>query len=110
MEGGLYLGMMWRSRKALDLLHDPRLVLHSTICSSTGSEVEISLTGLAVEVHEPSLRGRYVRAVAERSAWPESRFHLFAVDIHAAGMVTYSHGEQLVRLWPQHVEHRRPYP
>ena len=29
--GRLYLGMMWRSRKALDLLRDPRCTLHSTL-------------------------------------------------------------------------------
>ena len=27
-DGQLYLGMMWRSRKALDLLRDPRCTLH----------------------------------------------------------------------------------
>jgi hypothetical protein len=28
-EGRLYLGMMWQSRKALDLLRDPRCVVHN---------------------------------------------------------------------------------
>ncbi|HEU4760187.1 MAG TPA: hypothetical protein VFT91_09440 [Dehalococcoidia bacterium] len=30
-EGELYLGMMWQSRKALDLLRDPRCVVHSAV-------------------------------------------------------------------------------
>ena len=29
--GRLYLGMMWQSRKALDLLRDPRCTVHSTV-------------------------------------------------------------------------------
>ena len=34
VEGRLYLGMMWRSRKALDLLRDPRCSIHSTVSKS----------------------------------------------------------------------------
>ncbi len=48
LDGQIYLGMMWRSRKALDLLRDPRLVLRNAICTSTGDEAEIILRGRAV--------------------------------------------------------------
>ena len=37
-DGQLYLGMMWRSRKVLDLLRDPRCTLHSTITDREASE------------------------------------------------------------------------
>ena len=47
LDGVLYLGMMWQSRKALDLLQDPRIAVHNTICTSTGDEVEFSLRGRA---------------------------------------------------------------
>ena len=30
-DGHLYLGMMWQSRKALDLLRDPRCTVHSVV-------------------------------------------------------------------------------
>ena len=30
-DGRLHLGMMWRSRKALDLLADPRCVVHAAV-------------------------------------------------------------------------------
>ncbi len=30
-DGQLYLGMMWQSRKALDLLRDPRCLVQSTV-------------------------------------------------------------------------------
>ena len=36
-EGQLYLGMMWQSRKALDLLRDPRCSLHSTVSDATAA-------------------------------------------------------------------------
>ncbi len=91
------------------MARDRRLVLRNAICSNIGAEVELSLTGLAVAVTEPDLHQRYVRAVAERTAWTEPDFHLFAVDIRGAALVAYAHGEQLVRVWPQGVERRRPY-
>src|SRR5215831_19899173 len=59
LDGVLYLGMMWQSRKALDLLHDPRLVLHNTVCTSTGDEVEFSLHGRAIEIRDPEVRRKY---------------------------------------------------
>jgi hypothetical protein len=36
--GQLLLGMMWRSRKALDLLRDPRCVVHSCVSDRMGTE------------------------------------------------------------------------
>jgi hypothetical protein len=109
MEGQLYLGMMWQSRKALDLLRDPRLLLRNAVCTSTGDEAEISLRGRAVEIHDPDLRQRYVAAVAERIAWQEPHFHLFAVQIESAALVQYGQGQQTLKLWPQGVEFSRSY-
>lgn len=109
LDGQIYLGMMWRSRKALDLLRDPRLVLRNAICTSTGNEAEIILRGRAVDIHEGEERGRYRDAVAMQIAWTEPRFHLFAVDIESAALIRYERGEQAVKLWPQDVEFRRPY-
>ena len=45
--GRLYLGMMWQSRKALDLLRDPRCTVHTTASDRHASEGEFSCTGLA---------------------------------------------------------------
>ena len=50
VDGNLYLGMMWRSRKALDLLRDPRCVVHSTVVDRKGSEGEFKVYGRAVEI------------------------------------------------------------
>lgn len=106
LDGVLYLGMMWQSRKALDLLHDPRLVLHNTVCTSTGDEVEFSLWGRAIEIHDPETRRRYR---SERTSWQEPHFHLFSLDIERAGLVEYGGGEQAVLVWPVGKAFRRPY-
>ena len=49
-DGHLYLGMMWQSRKALDLLRDPRCTVHSTISDRHGSEGEFKVYGIGREV------------------------------------------------------------
>jgi hypothetical protein len=109
VDGDLYLGMMWRSRKALDLLRDPRIVLRNAICTNTGSERELTLRGRAHEVRGPEARTRFVGAVSATTAWREPNFHLFAVDILSASLVEYGGGEQAVKLWPQRTEFRRRY-
>ena len=109
VEGDLYLGMMWRSRKALDLRRDPRLLIHNPICSNAGDEVEFSLRGQAIEVHDAEVRRRFAEAVAEKTTWKEPHFHLFAIDIHNAALVRYEHGEQLVKVWPGGPERRQRY-
>src|SRR6266480_278345 len=45
--GELYLGMMPRSTKALDLLRDPRCTVHSTTCDRAGTEGDFKLYGRA---------------------------------------------------------------
>jgi hypothetical protein len=107
VEGELLLGMMWRSRKAVDLLRDPRLVLHNAICSNTGGELEFSLHGRGEEVQDGDLRRRFVEA-SSRGVWREP-FHLFRVEIDSAAIVRYEAGEQYVRVWPGDVERRRTY-
>jgi hypothetical protein len=103
----LYLGMMWQSRKARDLLRDPRVLLHNAICSNTGNEVELSLRGRAVTVRDAETRRQYMAAVA--TPWQEPHFHLFAVDVESAALIRYEAGEQAVTLWPQGVAFKRPY-
>lgn len=109
LDGDLYLGMMWQSRKAIDLRRDPRLVIHNPICSNAGNEVEFNLNGHAIEVHDAESRVRFIEAVAETTTWQEPNFHLFAIDIDRAAVVRYERGEQLVRVWPGGTEHRRRY-
>jgi hypothetical protein len=105
--GDLLLGMMWRSRKAVDLLRDPRLVLHNAICSNTGDELEFSLHGRAEEVRDDTVRARFVEATGE--TWRGRELHLFRVEVESAAIVRYEAGEQYVHVWPSGVERRRTY-
>src|SRR5258705_4127913 len=85
------LGMMWQSPKALDLLRDPRIVVHSVVSERTGKEGDFKLYGRVVDVQDPDRRAAYRAAIKARIGWepPEPSYHLFAIDIDSAGFVTF---------------------
>jgi hypothetical protein len=100
VDGQLYLGMMWRSKKALDLLRDPRCLVHNTISNRNGAEGEFKLRGHAVDVQDADVRERYCQALYESIDWrPEEPYHLFSVDIDSASFVTYKDEEKFVKHW-----------
>ncbi len=100
-DGELFLGMMWQSRKALDLLRDPRCVVHSVVVNKDGKEGEVKLRCPAVDVRDPDHMERYCQALYEQTAWrPEGPFHLFTLDIGSAVFIKYlENGDQLVKEW-----------
>ena len=83
--GQLYLGMMWRSVKALDLLRDPRCVVHSTVSNRDGTEGEFKVYGRAVEVNDPEERRRFGDAVFAAIGFrpEEPEFHCFPISIES---------------------------
>jgi hypothetical protein len=91
VEGELMLGMMWRSPKALDLLRDPRCVIHSVVSDRMGTEGDFKLYGRAMDVQDPDTRARYRAAVKARINWEstEPEYHCFTVDVEAAGFVIF---------------------
>ena len=91
VDGELMLGMMWQSKKALDLLRDPRCLVHNTIANKDGTEGEIKLRGRAVNVDDPAKRERYGEELFKKINWrPEEPYHLFALDIHSVALVRSS--------------------
>src|SRR3990172_1631387 len=89
-EGELYLGMMWRSLKALDLRRDPRCAVNSAVIDKNDTAGEFKLRGRAVEVSEPETVDRYCRAVKEATGWcPEGPFHLFRIDVDSAVFIKH---------------------
>ena len=90
MSGHLILGMMWQSRKALDLLRDPRCVVHTCTKDRMGTEGDAKIYARAVDVHDPQLRQAYREAVRARIDWApdEPNFHAFSVDVVSAGFIT----------------------
>jgi Pyridoxamine 5'-phosphate oxidase len=108
----LLLGMMWRSMKALDLLRDARLAIHSAITNAEGNEGEFKLRGRAVELTEE----RYYQAIRERwGVQSSTRLHVFSIDIQSASFIAYDIGksEMIVKQWDLQQglkETRRTYP
>lgn len=93
--GELWFGMMPRSRKALDLLRDPRFSLLANPGEGTdmgGGDVRIS--GRAVEITDTGTVDRYAEA-----AGAPLPFHLFRVEPTEV-VRTFVEGEDLVvRTW-----------
>jgi hypothetical protein len=97
--GELFLGMMWRSWKARDLLRDPRCVLHSCTSDKSGKEGDFKLYGTAVDVQDDVLRAEYEEAVQARIQWtPPSPYNLFAIDVQSAGFVVFG-DERYALAW-----------
>lgn len=102
-EGELYLGMMWQSRKARDLLRDSRCLVHSAILDKNDTAGEFKLRGRAVAIEDSDQIERYCRALYEAIGWrPDGPFHLFALDIESAVHIRYLEtGDQVVMEWRQ---------
>jgi Pyridoxamine 5'-phosphate oxidase len=108
LDGVLWLSMMWQSRKAADLLRDPRILVHSVITGRDGGEGEFKVRGRAR--HEQDRRAclRFAQAVEANLGWyPEPEHsHLFAVSIDQVTYIRYESdtGDQYVATWPPPVE------
>jgi hypothetical protein len=99
-EGHLLFGMMWRSKKALDLLRDPRCVVHSVTVDRMGTDGDLKLYGRMEDVHDPGLRQAYRTAIRTRIDWEpdEPEFHLFSLDVESAGFAIFGE-EQYALAW-----------
>jgi hypothetical protein len=91
VDGELMIGMMPRSPKALDLLRDSRIVVHSVVTTRMGTDGDFKLYGRGVDVQDPQRRAAYRAAIKARIDWApdEPTYHLFAVDVGAAGFVIF---------------------
>ena len=99
--GQLYLGMIWRSVKALDLLRDPRCVVHSTVSNRDGSEGEFKLYGRAVDITDREERRRFADAVFAAIGFrpEEPKFHCFAIAVESV-VFSQLRGEEFHRqIW-----------
>jgi hypothetical protein len=86
-EGELMLGMMWHSRKAMDLRRDPRLAVHSAQCDPEASKGDFKVYGRAREIPDDGTDPTRPRPS-----------HLFAVDIESAGLISFGK-ERIVMRW-----------
>ena len=89
--GRLFISMMWRSRKALDLLRDPRIVVHSLTTNKDGTEGDVKIYGHAVDEQDHGVRAAFREAIQRRIDWApdEPEYHCFSVDVRSAGYTRF---------------------
>lgn len=96
----LCTGMIWRSVKALDLLRDDRITLHSLPAGLQNPAGDLKLYGRAVDVQHPAAREEYGRVLYDRLNWrPDEPYHCFAYDLTAAGFVRFVDGGRDSWTW-----------
>ncbi len=110
--GELLLGMMWRSKKALDLRRDPRIVVHSVTCDRKGTDGDVKLYGRAREIHDPDTRQVFRDAIMARIDWApeEPEYHLFALDVESAGYIVFGDESNALAWDPGRGERRLSVP
>jgi hypothetical protein len=111
-EGHLILGMMWQSRKALDLLRDPRCVIHTCTTDRMGTEGDAKIYGRAIDIRDPALRQAYREAVQARIDWApdEPNFHAFSLDVESAGFITFAEPKTVLTWGPEGGTRKLPFP
>jgi Pyridoxamine 5'-phosphate oxidase len=100
VDGHLLVNMMPRSHKALDLLRDPRIFVHTLVTSRSGDEGEFKLRGRAPTVEDTRLRTQLDDLFERRIHWrPPSDSHYFDVHPESAAFVRYVDGRQELARW-----------
>ncbi|HSS62516.1 MAG TPA: pyridoxamine 5'-phosphate oxidase family protein [Candidatus Limnocylindrales bacterium] len=98
VDGELLLGMMWQSKKALDLLRDPRIAVATVQDDREAKHGDLKLYGTVRDVPEPERRQAYSDALFAAIAWrPSEPYHLFALEIERAGFITFDNDRRLIR-------------
>lgn len=111
-DGELWLGMMGKSTKSLDLQRDPRCCLHSATEDKNVADGDVKLWGRAVHVTDTATREQFAEVVQEESGFDvdaqPSGFDLFRLDLTGASAVQLgADGEHLrITAWiPGETEH-----
>ncbi len=96
LEGELWIGSMWRARKARDLQRDPRFALHSGSDHPDDWVGDAKVAGVVEEITDPE-RVREINGAAGASG-PS---HLFRLDIREASTVALNEARDkiVVRWW-----------
>jgi hypothetical protein len=100
VDGHLLANMMPGSLKALDLLRDPRVFVHTLITSKDGQEGEFKVRGRALGLEDKRLRTALDDLFEAKIDWrPPPDSHYFEFVIESAAWVQYVNGEQRVQRW-----------
>jgi hypothetical protein len=110
-EGDLWLSMLWGSRKALDLVRDPRILVHNIVTQTDAPDGEFKVRGRAVAEEDEGMQAAYRDAVSVALGWKPvvGRFHLYRVDVEDISYLKYdaATGDQYVSRWPDGNEYVR---
>lgn len=98
IDGHLLTNMMPRSLKALDLLRDPRVYVHSAVASKNATEGEFKLAGRAVVLDDSSLKQKLDDLFWQMINWrPDPDSHYFEVLAERAAYHRYGDDELALR-------------
>jgi hypothetical protein len=103
--------MLLGSRKAADLLRDPRVLVHSVVITRDGKAGEFKVRGTAVAEDDAGVQAQYASTVHAQLGWSPTpgKFHLFWIDVDNVTFIRYEEatGDQFVTRWPQGGEYVR---
>lgn len=110
--GRLFVSMMWRSRKALDLLREPRIVVHSVTSNKDGTDGDVKLYGRIVDEQDPEVRSAFRDAIRTRIDWApdEPNYHCFSVDVEQAGYIRFGDDKSALAWDPERGLRRLSHP
>ena len=102
-DGEVWLGMMERSLKALDLRRDPRLALHAATADKDVKEGDAKLAGRADEIVDDAGKTRFLDAFREATESPDppGGFHLFRVDVAEASFLRPAGDHLAIDVWTE---------
>lgn len=107
----LWLGMMPDSRKALDLLRDPRFALHSATTDKMVTNGDARVSGRAQRVEDEAVVQRYRDAFKAHTGQdvPPGPMKLFKADVQELYLLRPAGDHLLIDFWregspPQHVD------
>jgi Pyridoxamine 5'-phosphate oxidase len=107
--GRLFVSMMWRSQKALDLLRDPRIAVHSVPHTRMNPGGDIKLYGRVVDEQDPDVRTAFREEIRRRIDWApdEPEYHCFSLDVIQAGFIAFG-DDRRVMAWDEERGYREP--
>ena len=94
--GDLWMGMMGGSRKALDLLRDPRFALHSAPDDPELPDGDARVSGRAEAVEDPPRIAAWRGTLEGELTGP---FHLFRVDVEEVVTVRVAVDRLVIDRW-----------
>jgi len=97
----LWLGMMPDSRKAKDLMNNPRLCLHSATEDKNVAKGDAKVAGLGILVEQDEVIESFRRAFAAHAGAepPPGPMHLFRVDVTEMSFVRPNVDHLVIEWW-----------